>query len=135
MNDPAVADELAIRRTIAEYCHRVDDGEFAALVDLFTPDAELVFGALAMQGSDALLQFFSERQARPEQRGRHLTLNTVVDVGEMTAYAVSDYLQLMAPDGVPVPVRAGRYRDELVREDDRWRFRRRTIEPWPVPPG
>jgi ketosteroid isomerase-like protein len=132
---PRVADELGVRRTIAEYCHRVDDGEFAALVDLFTPDAELVYGALTMQGSDALLQFFSERQARPEQRGRHLTLNTVVDVHDDIAHAVSDYLQLMAPDGAPVPARAGRYRDEFVRDGDRWRFRRRTIEPWPAPAG
>jgi hypothetical protein len=60
-------------------------------------------------------------------------LNTVVDVVGGTASALSDYVQLMTQDGALVPVRAGRYRDELVRDDDRWRFRRRVIEPWPPP--
>jgi hypothetical protein len=133
MNDGTLAAELAIRRAIAEYCHRVDDGRFAELVELFAPDAELVYGTIAPRGAEELLTFFTERQARPEQRGRHLTLNTVVDVGDGTATALSDYVQLMARDGEPVPVRAGRYRDEFVWHDGSWRFRRRTIEPWPAP--
>jgi hypothetical protein len=135
VSDATLAAELAIRRVIAEYCHRVDDGRFAELVDLFTPDGELDYGAIAPRGAAELLAFFSERQARPEQRGRHLTLNTVVDVGDRTATALSDYVHLMARDGEPVPVRAGRYHDELAWHDGRWRFRRRTIEPWPAPAG
>jgi hypothetical protein len=135
MTGATAADELAIRRTIAEYCHRVDDGRFVELVDLFAPDAELVYGTISPRGADELLAFFRERQARPEQRGRHLTLNTVVDVGAGTATALSDYVQLVAMDGALVPVRAGRYRDELVHHDGRWRFWRRVIEPWPAPAG
>ena len=33
---------------------------------------------------------------------------------------------ITGPDGRPQPLFAGRYEDELVREDGRWRFRRRV---------
>jgi ketosteroid isomerase-like protein len=135
VTEEAVAAELGVRRALAEYCHRVDDGELAALVALFTPDGELHFGRLTLQGPDALMEFFTKRQGRPEQRGRHLTVNVVVDVEGDAARAVSDYVHLMVRDGAPTPALAGRYRDELVRDGDRWRFRRRVIEPWPVPGG
>jgi hypothetical protein len=133
VHEVSVADELAVRRILAEYCHFVDDAEFADLVDLFSPDGELVYGSVAARGPDELLTFFADRQGRPEQRGKHLTMNTVVDVRGDTAVARSDYVHVMPAGGELVPVRAGRYRDELVRLDGRWRLRRREILPWPPP--
>jgi hypothetical protein len=124
------SDELGIRRTLASYCHHVDDGRITDLVDLFAPDGCFVLDAKPITGRAELLRFFDERQGRAEQRGRHLTLNTVVAVTGATARARSDFFFLKYVDGRLTPVRAGRYEDELVRIDGTWRFARRRVEDW-----
>jgi len=134
--DASVAEELAIRRTLAAYCHHCDDGRFSELVELFTPEGSLVRGAMQLTGHAALREYLEQRQGLPEQRGRHLTLNTVVDIRTATARALSDFVYLKFVDGRLTPFLAGRYRDDLVRGDDgRWRFARREIEDWLPPAG
>jgi len=124
------SDEPGIRRTLASYCHHVDDGRFTELVDLFVPEGCFVVDATPITGRAELLRFFEERQGRGEQRGRYLTLNTVVDVTGAVARARSDFLFLKYVDGQLAVVRAGRYEDELVRIDGTWRFARRRVEDW-----
>lgn len=129
-----IADELAVRELLAAYCHRVDDGLFDALVELFTPDGAFVRGKRAYEGRAALLAFFGARQGTPEQRGRHLTLNPEIAIDGRRARVLADFLYLRMIDGKITPVITGRYRDELVRGDDgRWRFARRVVEEWPTP--
>ena len=57
----------------------------------------------------------------------HLLSNFVIDVQGDTATAWSRW-QFVAPDqdGRPVVAQAGRYDDTLVREDGRWKFKRRV---------
>lgn len=131
--DALVRDELAIRRTLALYCHHVDDGRFADLVDLFAPDGSFVREQTTSTGRAELLRFFEERQGQVEQRGRHMTLNTVVDLDGDTARARSDFVFLKLVDGKPTPALAGRYHDDLARIDGDWRLARRRVEDW-LPP-
>lgn len=126
-NDAALRDELAVRRILATYCHRCDDGDFARLVDLFALDGSVAFGDDVVTGRDSLTTWFAKRQP-PERRGKHLTLNIVVDVDGDTATAVSDYVFLRLIDGVITPAIAGRYRDSLRRDSARWVIERRDIE-------
>jgi 3-phenylpropionate/cinnamic acid dioxygenase small subunit len=129
-----VANELAIRQLLATYCHHCDDGRFAELLQLFAPDGCFVRGATTITGHAALRAFFEDRQGRPEQRGRHLTVNTVVELDAGRARALSDFVHFRFVDGRITPAVAGRYRDELVRMDDgRWRFARREVEDWSPP--
>jgi hypothetical protein len=130
-----VAADLAIRRVLAAYCHRCDDGELDAVVDLFTADGVFASGAAVAHGHDAIRDFFLERQGRPEQRGRHLTVNSAVDVDVDGAHArvVSDFVFLRHVDGVAVPAIVGRYHDDLVRLDGAWRFARRDVHAWTGP--
>jgi hypothetical protein len=62
-----------------------------------------VLDATPITGRAELLRFFEERQGRAEQRGRHLTLNTVVDVTGDTARARSDFFFLKYVDGRLTP--------------------------------
>jgi hypothetical protein len=133
VRDTSASEELAIRRTLACYCHYIDDGRFADLVDLFAPDGSFVLGTIAATGRGELLGLFEERQGGPEQRGRHLTLNTVIDLVGTTARARSDFVFLKLVDGRPTPVGAGRYHDDLVQIDGQWRFACRRVDLW-VPP-
>ena len=127
MDEASLQDELGVRRTLAAYCHLCDDGAFDELVALFTSDAALIYGERRARGPEEIHAFFSERQAIPEERGKHLTMNTVVDVQGDRARALSDLLYLKFVDGVLTPWVTGRYRDELVRVDGQWRFARREI--------
>jgi hypothetical protein len=120
-------DELGILRTLAEYCQRCDDGNFDDLLALFAPDAVLAYGDAQAIGLEELRAFFVERQGLVGRRGKHLTLNSVVDIEGNRAHALSDFLYLRMEDGVLTPVYTGRYRDDLVRGDVRWCFTRRQI--------
>jgi hypothetical protein len=127
MADVAVlADELAIQRMLSTYCHLCDDGDFARLVDRFTPDGALAFGNEVVTGRAEVLAWF-ERNQPPELRGKHLMTNTVVEVAGDRASALSDFVFLRVVDGRTRPAVAGRYRDELVRVGEEWLLERRDI--------
>jgi hypothetical protein len=125
--DRALTDEVAIRRTLSAYCHLCDDGDFRALSEQFTSTGSFGFGKQVVTGHDEIRAWF-ERNQSPEHRGKHLTLNTIIDVAGDHARAVSDFVFLRLVDGVPVPALAGRYVDDLVRVGDRWVFQRRVAE-------
>jgi len=127
LDDAALKDEFAVTRTLAMYCHLCDDGDFARLVELFAPDGSVAFGEEVVTGRDALTTWFALRQP-PERRGKHLVMNTIVDVDGDHATAVSDYVFLRLVDGAVTPTIAGRYRDRLRRDGARWVIERRDIE-------
>jgi hypothetical protein len=127
VDEDSLRDELGIRRTLAAYCHLCDDGAVDELVALFTPDGAVIYGEQQSCGPEAIHAFFYKRQAMPEQRGKHLTMNTVVDIEGNRARALSDFLYLKFVDGVLTPHVTGRYRDELARVNGQWRFVRREI--------
>ncbi len=76
-----LAAEWACERLIRRYAQLNDEGDWEAVVSLFTED-----GAFArphdptnrIVGRDALLAFF---KGRPARLGRHFVSNTVVTVG------------------------------------------------------
>jgi len=125
----AVRDDLAIRRTLAIYCHHCDDGAFAELVDQFTPHGSFSYQGEVVTGHEHLRAWFETRQP-PARRGKHLTTNSVIDIDGDRAHAVSDFMFLRLVDGSASPVIAiaGRYRDELHRIGDRWLFDRREVQ-------
>jgi hypothetical protein len=117
-------DELAIRRTLAAYCRLCDEGDFAGLAGQFAPDATFAFGDAVATGRPALVAWF-ETNHPPERRGKHLTMNTIVDVTGDSATVESDFVHLRVIDGVITPEIAGRYVDTFVRLDGRWLIERR----------
>jgi uncharacterized protein (TIGR02246 family) len=113
-----------IARVLAEYCHYCDDGDFDALLDRFTDDAEFLFAGRAVHGRDELRAWFDKTQS-PPRRGKHVTANTIIEVDGDRAVAVSDYAFLTKVEGRLVPLITGRYRDELTRSGGRWQISRR----------
>jgi len=120
MSDIAVADELAIRRTVAAYCQHLDDGDFAAVAHQFTPDGSITFGDRGGASGRAEIEAWYAERNPPERRGRHLTVNTVVDLDGDRATAWSDFAFLGFVDGELRLLFAGRYHDEFVRAGGRW---------------
>jgi len=115
-----------IRRTVAQYCQLCDDGRFDEWVDLFTTEARFHVMGRTHVGRDAVRAFIEAGQG-PDQRGRHLASDPVIDLASdgRSARAWTDYVFL---DKQPKVTSVGRYHDELVAgPDGRWRFALREI--------
>lgn len=120
--------EYGIRRTLATYCHAIDDGDFDVLAGCFTADAELDAFGRTRNGRDAVTALLAKAMP-PESRGKHLTANTVMadpaagDDGALRASVLSDFA-FIGPDGSMI---TGRYADEFVNADGGWLIAKRTI--------
>jgi 3-phenylpropionate/cinnamic acid dioxygenase small subunit len=121
------AAEAAIRRTLALYCHSVDDGRFDDLALCFAPDAVVEVGGERVRGLEAIKAWLAKAQP-PERRGRHVTTNSVIDVdGEERARATSDFLFVSVGPSGPVVTASGRYRDTFRVVDGAWLLASRAI--------
>jgi 3-phenylpropionate/cinnamic acid dioxygenase small subunit len=118
-----VTDEEAIRRTLAEYAHLCDDGRFEEWALLYTTDARFHVMGRTYEGREGAKGFIQKGQP-PESRGKHICVNSVIDVDGDRATAVTDYIFINKAKEV---LSAGRYHDVLVRQPDRWRFSERRI--------
>ena len=130
-----VEDELAIRRLLVDYAWTQDARDFAGYAALFAEDGEWVNGDLVYRGPEAILGMLVGIYGEPEpgyvnRESLHITSNIEVDVEGDRATAHSRHLLLLrGPDGRPQPALAGRYEDELIRENGSWKFLRRVDYP------
>ena len=133
MTEIAIADELAIRRTLAAYCQHLDDGDFGALAHQFTTDGSFAYGQQGANGRAELEAWFAANNP-PERRGKHMTMNTIIDLEGDSAKAWSDFAFLGFVKESIRPLFTGRYHDDFVRAEGRWLIRRRVVAPL-TPPG
>lgn len=118
-----MSDEDDIRTTVAQYAHLCDDGRFDDWADLFVPDVTFSMMGQTHKGREAAKEFIMRGQP-PERRGKHLCVNSAIEVEGDEAWVVTDYIFI---DKQLVITNAGRYHDRLVRNRDRWRFAERRI--------
>lgn len=120
--------EAGVRRTLARYCHNIDDGDFEALAGCFIPDAELEAFGQTRNGREAVTKLLAKVMT-PEARGTHLTVNTLVSDltdgpdGARRASVRSDFL-FIGPNNSLI---CGRYEDEFVQTDGGWLIANRAI--------
>ena len=124
----------AIRAIWAEYGRTLDARDFRAFSQLFARDAEFVGGAGApAKGPEAIGAFLEKAIGTnyPNSKGRnfHLYFNETIDVKGDRATAVSKGGYVMAAgDNTKADfLLLATYRDEFVREDGRWKFKRREV--------
>ena len=118
-------DAEAIRTLDAVYCRHLDDGNWPALVELFTPDG--VFDGLRrVAGHADLLAFFGGLADGGLTAFWHHVSNLEVEVDGDTATVRSLLWQPCVVAGVP-HVAAGRYRDRLVRTGAGWRYAEKQV--------
>ena len=108
------------------YCHHLDDGDFSGLSHRFTEDGSYTYGTAHVSGRDSGIVV--REMNPPERRGKHLTMNVIVDVEGDRAVAHSDYLFVLV-NGTPTPLFSGRYRDELLRAGGGWLISSRVVTP------
>jgi len=138
VEDWELAAREGIRETIAAYAHRVDGGRFDELVDLFAPDGVLeVEGEPAHRGGDAIRAFVTGTGAdlaagTGAPRIRHHVSNVLIELDGPDRARARCYFLAVTDRGVD---HWGRYRDELVRDGDVWRFAHRGVRTDGAAPG
>ena len=117
-----------IRTLLLNYGRHLDSRDFGAYSRLFAKEGEWA-GGLGMVQGPAAIQVFMEKNIAGPNRGNtyHLLSNFVIEVNGDTATAWSRWAFVTpAPDGKPVISQGGHYDDTLIRENGRWRFKRRV---------
>ena len=131
-----IEDQFAIERLLKEYGRTLDSRDFAAYAALFAREGEWK-GALGTYRGPAAIQaamekIFTDAAADiPKGKNFHVMSNFIIDMQGDHATARSMFIFYKMNGNVPEAVVAGRYEDELVRQDGAWRFQRRTA----LPPG
>jgi uncharacterized protein (TIGR02246 family) len=130
-----VEDELSIRRVLVDYSATQDAKDYAAYADLFAREGEWVNGRTVHKGRAAILKMLVDLYGNPpagyvNAESYHISSNAQVDVQGDRATARSRHLLVMrGPNGEPTPMLAGRYEDEFIREDGKWKILRRVDYP------
>ena len=130
-----VEDELAIRRVLVDYAARQDGRDYAGYAALFARNGEWVNGKNVYKGREAIFKMLVDLYGTPppgyiNSESYHITTNFQIDVNGNRATARSRHLLILrGPKGEPTPALAGRYEDELVREEGQWRILRRVDYP------
>jgi len=127
----ALEEKDAIRELLAEYCFRLDGGQFSDMAALFTKDGtwDTAFGKAT--GPAAIADFargLREKGPQPRPRGVHLTTNIVIALDGDTAKVRSNWTVAQNSAGGPQINSGGGYADELVKQNGKWLFRYRKID-------
>jgi len=128
-------DELAIRRIPVAYARALDERNFDAYVALFAKNGEWINGPQHRKGREDIRQlligiFGNAQPGAVNRSSMEITTNIDVEIHGDRATSHSQHLLLRrGPDGSPTPVLAGRYEDQLIREDGQWKILRRIDTP------
>lgn len=130
-------DKEEIQNLLLDYGRHLDSRDFAAYSRLFARDGEWVGGFGSVSGP-ANIQAFMEKNmgtAPNKAKNYHLLSNFVITVTGDTATAWSRWAFVVPGERGAAISQAGRYDDTLVREDGRWRFKRRVASNDTAPPA
>lgn len=128
-------DELAIQRILIDYSATQDARDYRGYANLFARDGEWVNGKTVHKGRDAIYKMLVDLYGAPPPGfvnldSYHISSNPQIEVHGDRATARSRHLLVWrGPDGSPTPALAGRYEDELIREDGQWKILRRVDYP------
>ncbi len=127
MSAENVSDHDEIRQLLVAYCQTCDDGRFEEWTALYVEDATFTVMGTTHTGR-ADLRAFIEGAQPLDARGKHFLSEPKIELDGDLARCVTDYI-FLAGKGADIKVTsAGRYIDDLVRADGRWRFAARRIE-------
>jgi ketosteroid isomerase-like protein len=126
------SDHEAIRRIFVDYAKYLDSGDFAGYASLFAENGVLLAQLGEAVGPAAIEQIL-EQSLGPYVHDNppasiHVMNNHRIDVdGDTATTEVIWFYLTVDPDTVPTILQAGRYVDDLVRENGKWKIARHDI--------
>jgi len=123
-----IEDIQEIERLLLNYGRHLDARDFKAYSLLFAKDGVWSGGMGTIEGPPAIQAFMEKAIPGPNAvHNYHVLSNFVIDVKGDTATAWSRWqFMVPGPNNTAVAAQSGRYDDTLVREDGRWKFKRRV---------
>jgi len=121
-------DTEEIRILLLDYGRFLDARDLVSYSRLFAKQGEWIGGFGSVKGPAEIQAFMEKNLGTGPNRGNtfHILSNFIIDVKGDTATATSRWTFVTpGADGKPTISQAGRYDDVLVREDGRWKFKRR----------
>ena len=120
-------DLLEIHQLFIDYGRHLDAGRFAEYARLFARDGVLRLGPLgSASGPDEIEALMTRTLDGSVGQTFHVISSPVVHLdGDAATSEVMWTMIRRGTDGVPEVAMLGRHRDQLVREDGRWRIRER----------
>lgn len=117
-----------IQTLLLNYGRHLDARDFKAYSQLFAKDGVWAGGMGTIQGPAAIQVFMEKAIPGPNAvHDFHILSNFVIDVSGDTATAWSRWqFMVPGPNNTAVASQSGRYEDTLVREDGKWKFKRRV---------
>ena len=121
----------AIREVLAEYCFRLDGGDYDGMAALFTEDGtwDTAFGAATGRAAIAqLARDIRTRTGANRPRAVHLVTNIIVALSGEEAEVRSNWTVVQnSPEG-PKIGSGGAYADRMAKQHGTWLFRYRKID-------
>jgi 3-phenylpropionate/cinnamic acid dioxygenase small subunit len=126
-------DQQHISNLVFRYASLLDDGNFAAVAELFR-DGQICTAQGDMTGYEAVLAMYqASTRLYPNgtPRTRHITSNLAIEVDGDTAICRSYFtvMQAVPPDFPLQAIICGHYHDELHKVNGDWQFGTRHIHP------
>ena len=120
-----VEDLLEIHQLFIDYGMHLDAGRFEDYAALFSTDGEIRLGPLGKaKGRDEIRNTMTKALDGLVGKTYHVISSPVVKLDGDTATSEVMWTMIQrGDDGRPDLAMVGRHRDELVREDGRWRIR------------
>ena len=130
-------DKEEIQRLLLEYGRTLDARDFAGYSALFAKDGEWVGGFGSVTGPANIKAFMEKNMGTQPNtaKNHHLLSNFVITVSGDTATAWSRWAFVVPGAQGATIAQAGRYDDTLVRENGRWRFKKRVASNDTAPPA
>jgi uncharacterized protein (TIGR02246 family) len=119
-------DYIAIQQLYGRYAFGLDLHDAEGWLATWTQDGEFHNFGTVTRGHDEL-RALHERTAARGSKGFHVNTNIVVEPAPYGASGKCYLLFVLAPGESAEVRRALYYTDELVRQDEQWRFRKRTV--------
>ena len=119
-------DKLEIHELAHRYNHAVDSGDGPAYAGTFTEDGVMQAGDIKFEGAEALEQFANGFGKSPNSP-RHVISNIIVE-GDGDHATLKAYIQMFTTENGQTQLAViGKYDDELIKKDGKWRFVRREF--------
>ena len=127
-------DKAEIEALLLDYGRHLDNRDFTGYASLFAKDGQWIGGFGTVPAAE--IKAFMEKAMGTQNTAKnyHLLSNFVITVNGDTGTAWSRWAFVVPGQQGATIAQAGRYDDTLVRENGRWRFKRRVASNDTAPP-
>lgn len=130
MDMQEISDRMELQQLLVDYCHAIDDNDWDALDNVFTPDAVIDYSEMIpFRGNRAQAKAFLAQSMAGIAHCQHIVSTSQIRIDGDHAYGRTICTNpMVTKDGGHLFVVGLWYRDEFVRTNEGWRISHRYEE-------